>query len=310
MTQDPSVSVIIPLFRGEGILREIVERIEETLDVEKLSWELIVINDSDRSEAWKAIESLARSHSRVRGIDLMRNYGQHAAVLCGIRNARGLYTVTMDEDLEHPPEVIPKMIETLEAGVDVVYAVPSERHQGLVRRLASKVIRIALRYFVGLKIAFHASSFRAIRTALRDGFKDYQSPFVSIDALLIRGTERFAFLRTSHQKSRIPGSGYRFGSLVLHALDLVTGFSGVPIRAASVMGLLFTLFGVGTFSWVIGRYFILGGSVPGFPFLASIISIFSGVQLFTLGIIGEYVARIHFRAMNIPPYVIRRSCEG
>jgi undecaprenyl-phosphate 4-deoxy-4-formamido-L-arabinose transferase len=171
--------------------------------------------------------------------------------------------------------------------------------------MASQVTKLALQSAMGADIARNVSAFRVFRTRLRNAFASYQSPFVSIDILLTWGTTRFAAVPVRHEPRQIGQSNYTFRKLVTHALNMMTGFSTVPLQMASILGFAFTLFGIGVFIYVMGRFLIQGGSVPGFPFLASVLAIFSGVQLFLLGIIGEYLARMHFRLMDRPAYTIR-----
>ena len=157
---------------------------------------------------------------------------------------------------------------------------------------------------MGIETARDVSAFRVFKTKLREGFKNYCSPFVSIDVLLTWSTSNFASVKVRHEPRLAKQSNYTLGKLISHALNLMTGFSTLPLQIASLIGFIFTLFGFGVLAWVLGRYFITGGSIQGFPFLASIIAIFSGAQLFALGIFGEYLARIHFRTMDRPPYVV------
>ena len=163
---------------------------------------------------------------------------------------------------------------------------------------------------MGAGTARHVSAFRAFRTDLRQAFAGYQSPSVSLDVLLTWGTTRFAAIPVRHDPRRLGESNYTFRRLVILALDMMTGFSTWPLRLASLIGLGVTLFGVAVLAYVLGRYLIAGYSVPGFPFLASTIAIFSGAQLFALGIIGEYLARMHFRIMNKPTYVVWEAAGG
>ena len=250
------------------------------------------------------ISQLAVKVPGVRGINLMRNYGQHNALLCGIRAARGDLIVTMDDDLQHQPEEIPRLLAQLEQGFDVVYGAPeAERHPPL-RALASRITRLALGSAIGMDLAKNVSAFRVFRTRLREAFAEYQSPYVSIDVLLTWATTRFAAIPVVFQPRHSGSSNYTFTKLVRHALDMMTGFSTLPLQLASLIGFSCTLLGIAVFLYVVVRY-CLEGSVPGFPFLASIIAIFSGAQLFALGVIGEYLARIHFRTMNRPVYVVR-----
>jgi len=245
----------------------------------------------------------------VRGIDLMRNYGQHNALLCGIRAAHHAVIVTMDDDLQNPPEEIPKLLEALEAsGADIVYGSPDSGKSGLSRAIASWSIRRVLRSLVGAEVARHISSFRAFHTYLRDAFTGYAGNYVSIDVLLNWGAKMTGFVTVKHDSRRSGTSNYSVAKLLNHAIDLLTGFSGLPLRLATFIGFALSLFGIGILVYVVVRYFQLGGSVPGFPFIASIISIFSGAQLFTLGIIGEYLARVHFRVMAQPTFAVRARC--
>ncbi|MDH4317752.1 MAG: hypothetical protein OEV64_05135, partial [Desulfobulbaceae bacterium] len=149
------------------------------------------------------------------------------------------------------------------------------------------------------------SAFRIFRTQLRDAFKHYQNTYVSIDVLLTWATTGFAAVRVRHEQRSAGVSNYTIPKLIIHAMNLITGFSALPLQLASMIGFACTFFGLLILAWVFGRYLVLGSVVPGFPFLASIIAIFSGAQLFSLGIIGEYLARIHFRSMERPSYTIR-----
>ena len=148
------------------------------------------------------------------------------------------------------------------------------------------------------------------RAHLRTAFSNYHGVFVSIDVLLTWGTKRFAAISVEHNSRRIGQSNYTLGKLITHAFNMMTGFSVLPLQFASLIGFVFTFFGLVVLVYVLINYFIGSQRVQGFPFLASIIAIFSGAQLFALGIIGEYLARMHFRVMDKPPYVIRSYTEG
>ena len=179
-----------------------------------------------------------------------------------------------------------------------------------MRLLASWMVRITLKSALNVESAFQGSSFRAFRTQIREAFGNFQGPSVSLDVLLTWGSTRLCSIPVKHETRPAGESSYSFMKLFAHCFDVMTGFSTMPLQIASLIGFFFTLFGVGVFVYVVGRYLILGYSVPGFPFLASIIAIFSGAQLFALGIIGAYIARIHFRIMNRPTYVVRETTKN
>jgi len=163
---------------------------------------------------------------------------------------------------------------------------------------------------MGAETARQVSAFRVLRTRLREAFSEYRGQFVSIDVLLTWGTTRFRAVRVRHDARALGSSNYSWWKLLTHALNMTTGFSAVPLQIASLVGFVFTLFGMGVLVYVLARYFIWGSPVQGFTFLASVIALFSGAQLFALGILGEYLARIHFRVMDRPPYAIRGETES
>jgi undecaprenyl-phosphate 4-deoxy-4-formamido-L-arabinose transferase len=240
---------------------------------------------------------------------MSRNYGQHNALLCGVRAARHEFIITLDDDLQNPPEEIPQLLAALREGYDVVYGTPQEEQHGFFRDLASQMTKIALKGAMGAETARSVSAFRALRTELRRSFAEYRSPHVNIDVLLTWATTRFAAITVRHDP-RIQGtSGYTMRKLVSHALNMMTGFSTLPLQFASILGFIFAGFGLVVLAYVVGRYLIVGTSVPGFPFLASLIAIFSGAQMFSIGIIGEYLARMHFRTMERPAYSVRETTD-
>jgi len=299
-----SISVVTPVYNGEASIAELCRRVGEVLPRVATQYEIILVNDDSRDRSWEIISELCSRSPAVRGLNLMRNYGQHNALLCGIRAAQYDVIVTMDDDLQHPPEEIPRLLEQLEQRFDVVYGTPKAEQHGFLRGLASRITRLALSMAIGRELAKNVSAFRVFRTRLRDAFAEYQSPFVSIDVLLTWATTRIGAITVGFEPRRSGSSTYTFKRLLRHALDMMTGFSTLPLQLASLIGFSCTLLGIAVFLYVVVRY-CLEGSVPGFPFLASIIAIFSGAQLFALGVIGEYLARMHFRTMNQPPYAIR-----
>ena len=306
----PSISVVVPAYRSALSLPELVRQLEPVLDDVASDYELILIDDGSGDGTWQVIDDLAKGHDWVRGVRLMRNYGQHNALLCGIRRARYELTITLDDDLQHPPEEIPKLLKQLGPDADVVYGTPMVERHGLWRDMATQVTKFALQSAMGAPIARKAGAFRVFRTQLRDAFATYDAPYVSVDVLLTWATTRFAAVKVRHEPRTIGVSNYTFKKLVVHALNMLTGFSTWPLRLASLIGFFFTLMGTVALFYVIGRFLVTGGSVPGFPFLASMIAIFSGAQLFALGVIGEYLGRMHARSMQQPTYTVREIAEA
>ncbi len=304
------LSVVVPVYNSEGSLPALIERLADVLPTLARDFEVVLVNDGSRDRSWQVVCALAEAHPWIRAFRLLRNFGQHNALLCGVRAARFDVIVTIDDDLQHPPEEIGALLAALDDGHDVVYGTPVAQQHGLLRNLASSATKMALRGAMGVETAGSVSAFRAFRTPLRAAFADYRNASVSLDVLLTWATTRFTVVRVRHEARHSGVSNYTVARLAQHALNMVTGFSTLPLRIASFVGFAFTLFGLVVLLFVIGRYVASGGSIPGFPFLASIIAIFSGAQLFALGIMGEYLARMHLRTQDRPVYVVAEELRA
>jgi undecaprenyl-phosphate 4-deoxy-4-formamido-L-arabinose transferase len=301
------ISFVIPVYRSAESLPELHRRISEVFSSMHEDFELIFVEDCGGDNSWFVIQQIAANDRRVRGFRMSRNYGQHNALLCGIREARGETIVTMDDDLQHPPEEIPKLLAKLEEGFDVVYGPPLQEQHGLLRDMASHITKLALESAMGAVNARQVCALRVFRARLRNAFSHYRSPTVNIDVLLTWGSNNFSALRVQHDSRKYGQSGYTTRKLLNHALNMMTGFSTRPLQLASLIGFAFAIFGFVILGYLLIMWTLQGSVVPGFVFLASMIAIFSGAQLIALGIIGEYLARMHMRTMERPAYVIAKQ---
>jgi glycosyltransferase involved in cell wall biosynthesis len=302
-------SVIIPVYNSAATLPELVTRLDAARLELANRFEVILVNDGSRDNSWAVIAQLAKENDWLYGLNLMRNYGQHNALLAGIRVAHYEAIVTMDDDLQHPPEEISGLIAKLDEGYDVVYGTPIALQHGLWRNVSSQLTKLVLQSAMGVKIASNASSFRAFRSKLREAFANYDSPFVAIDVLLSWGTTQFAAVPFRQDPRRVGRSNYSFIRLLVLAVELVTGFATWPLRVASLLGFAMMLIGLVVLVSVVGLYLLTGTDVSIYRFIVSIVAIFSGTQLFTLGIMGEYMARMYSRVMARPSYVVREITD-
>lgn len=309
MQNPPFLTAVIPVYRSANMLTRLHQRLTEVLDGLNKTYEIILVEDCGGDESWAVIQHLSQKDHRVRGFKLGKNFGQHNALLCGIRAARGQVIITLDDDLQNPPEEIPALLDKLAEGHDVVYGTPIRQQHGVFRNLASSITKMALQSAMGAENASKTSAFRVFRTHLRQAFETCSGPEISIDVLLTWGTTRFSHISVRQDERTDGVSGYTARKLLTHATNMMTGFSSVPLQIASLLGFMFGLLGLAALGYVIVTYTFSGKSVPGFTFLASIISIFAGVQLFTLGIFGEYLARIHFRTMSRPAYLVSATTD-
>ena len=191
----PSLSIVIPVYNSQLTLQELVTRLSEVLPDISSTYEILLINDGSHDQSWQKIQELSEQYPDLQGINLMRNYGQHNAILCGIRLAKNEIVITMDDDLQHPPEEIPVLLSKLQENYDVVYGFPRKLPHSLWRNIFSRATKRTLAFVMGIKTVREISAFRAFRTNLREAFKDYQSPAVIIDVLLSWGTTRFTSVK-------------------------------------------------------------------------------------------------------------------
>lgn len=305
------ISVVIPCYRSEATLPTLVAGLHSALEAASLidDYEVLLVVDGSPGGTADVARSLAE-HPRVGATVLRRNYGQHNALLAGIRRARHEVVVTMDDDLQHSPESVPVMIAALEeSGTDLVYGVAEEEEHGFWRSLASRTVKRGLR-LAGVPSAEDVSALRAFRTDLRDGFSTVGDPYVSIDVLLSWTTTSISSVKVGMQEREHGESNYSTRSLIRHTLNMVTGYSTLPLRVVAWLGALFGLVGFVLLIAVVARFFIGGTAIVGWTSTVSVIAIFSGTQLISVAVLGEYVGRLHMRSMQRPTYVIRDEVDS
>jgi glycosyltransferase involved in cell wall biosynthesis len=303
------LSVIIPVFRSAATLDELLGRLLRVLDDTGLRYEIVLVDDGSPDGVWSVIEGFWQRHpERVVGIQLMRNYGQHNALMCGFRHSRGHYVVTMDDDLQNPPEEIPKLIEAIKVGdFDLVYGTYDVKKHHPWRNLSSGVVNLFYR------LVFHnqvtVTSFRIIRRQLLESIFSYSLNFTFVDGLLAWNTQRIGQVKVEHLPRAQGRSGYSLTKLVVLALNLFTNFSLLPLQVVSVLGFLTAAGGLGLALLFLLVYFINGIAVPGYASTIIAVLVLGGVQLLALGIMGEYLGRLHLNVNCKPQYVERCVAE-
>jgi Glycosyl transferase family 2 len=304
----PGQSVVVPVYNGADTIGLLAERVARVF-ADARSWELIFVVDGGHDRSWETVVGLAEHDSHVRGIELFRNFGQANATLAGIRQARYDTVVTMDDDLQHRPETIPSLLEILTPDVDLVYGQPVRDEHSWWRNASSRVVKRSIAAASGTgRIVHDASAFRAFRTSMRDGFANVDNPDVAIDVMLSWVTTRYATCAVPMDQRANGESAYTFPSLLRHSLNLITGYSAKPLRLAVSISIAFvvgTALLVATAPWHLAGRTIGGGTSA--HSVAALFAIVGCVQLIVLGVIGEYLGRVHSRTLGRPGYVVRRS---
>jgi undecaprenyl-phosphate 4-deoxy-4-formamido-L-arabinose transferase len=302
----PQVSVVIPCYVTGNRIERLFSSIEASLSRTAVTtYEIIFVVDGSPDDTWDYVSKVCKLNENAHGVRLMRNFGQHAALLAGIRKATGEIIVTMDDDFQHDPDDIPKLLSALTSEYDLVYGVSSMEEHSFFRNAASQTYKWVAQHFLGMQNARNMSAFRAFRRELASGFDQTEDPFAPIDVLLSWTTTRIRKEEVEMHDREDGVSGYTVRKLISHAINDVTGYSTKPLRIVTTLGLV--VFGI-SFLLLIGlivNYLTGKIMVAGYASLAIMIALFSGAQLLSLGVIGEYLGKIHKRNMGMPRYVIR-----
>jgi glycosyltransferase involved in cell wall biosynthesis len=266
--------------------------------------------DGSPDDTWEVARELAEKNPAVRAIRLARNYGQHNALIAGVRAARHDVVVTMDDDLQHPPEEVPKLLAALTEDLDLVYGLSAEEEHNFFRNFTSQVLKTGLSTAVGVRNAKELSAFRAFRTFLRGCFDKIHTPHVSVDVALSWATTRVGSCTVQMVERAEGKSNYTFRSLVKAAFNMILGYSTMPLRLVTYLGFLVGAGGLVLMVRLVFMYAVHGATVAGYTSLASMIAIFSSAQMIAIGVLGEYIGRIHSAGMGRPTYVIRERFES
>ncbi len=303
------VSVVVPVYAGHAALATLVERLAVVMEKSALSWELILLDDRGMAESWPTIRHMADQNPHVIGLRLSKNFGQHAATICGIEHARGRWIITMDDDLEHPPEAIPAMLEAGNEETPLVYGLfPQRTHSGM-RNISSELMRWTLkRAFPDLNEQY--SSFRAIHAPLAHQLTGFRLARPYIDGMLSWMTSSVKTVEVTHGERVHGESAYTWRKLASHALNIFVTFSHLPLRIASYGGAALALASFGYLLFVVFGYFSGHITNPGYTSLMSVILLACGIQLLILGVLGEYVGRLMGATYRKPAYLIERSTKN
>jgi undecaprenyl-phosphate 4-deoxy-4-formamido-L-arabinose transferase len=302
-----AVSVIIPCFKSPDALESTVEQVSKELeDLESVDdYEIILVNDGSPDNLQARLESIAETHNKIKVLELSRNFGQQAAILAGASNSSHSLLLTLDDDGQHRAESIRFLFAALTPDIDVVYGVPEALSHGAFRNWSSIFVKKFVLGMLGVKEASSISAFRLFRREVVEGYLSRENFNAAvIDVVLDWATKRKAFVPVSTRRTP-SDSRYSTRTLWQLALNLVTNFSSIPLRFATVLGVLSSCI-----SLALGIHYVLQSvfgqiALPGFASLAVLITFLGSIQLVTLGILGEYVGKLHSRSIGKPAFVIR-----
>lgn len=301
------ISVLVPLLNEEESLPELQERLSKALESTKRSWEIIYINDGSTDSTQKIIEGFREGDNRVKVIEFNRNYGQHMALFAAFSRARGDMVITIDGDLQNPPEEIPRLVEKVDEGYDVVATYRKGRQDSLFRTIPSWIVNKITSRLVGAKLRDYGCMLRAYGRNVVDSMNMCQESSSFIPALANTYAKRIIEIEVAHQERKQGISKYGLFRLLRLNFDLMTGFSLLPIQFIGILGVAIAIAGLAFSLYLIARRIIVGPESEGLFTLFAILFIFIGVQIFALGIIGEYIGRIFQEVRRRPRFIIKKE---
>ena len=309
MTETPLITIVIPVYNEQGNLPRLFERLYPVMERMGKSFEIIFTDDGSRDRSLEILRGFAADHPQVRVIEFNGNFGQHMAILAAFEVSRGEYVITLDADLQNPPEEIPKLVAEMEKGHDAVGSVRQKRQDTIFRRSASLMVNIMTRKMTGMKMTDYGCMLRGYRRNVVDNINRCQEATTFIPALGQTFAANPSEVEVAHAERAEGESKYSVYKLIRLNFDLMTGFSVVPLQLFALLGVLMSLFAVGFSLFLLVRRFLVGAEVEGVFTLFAILFFFVGAIMFGIGIMGEYVGRIYQEVRRRPRYVVRKIHE-
>jgi len=300
-------SVIVPVYNSAGILPELHDRLSMVMHGLGESYEIIFVEDCGPDNAWHVLAGIAEHDAQVSAIQLMRNSGQGAATLCGLSWARGEFIITMDDDLQHPPEEVPVLVQALRGDdqLDVVMGVPREKRHNLARRLGSRFIHEVNSHLLHKDKSLRFTSFRVMRRPVVDGMLQLRTLYPALGPMINSITRRIRNVEVQHDLRPQGRSGYTFGRLMRQTMSNFIGYSMLPLRFLATAGAVGIVLSIAFAVVLVIRYLMGGITVPGWTSLALLLVIISGFNFFAFAVLGEYVLRILQLGNATPQYFVR-----
>jgi len=303
--ESPYVSVVIPVYNEEANIPELLGRLCSVASKLGKPTEIILVDDGSADRSVELLRAYTTDAAEIVVVELTRNFGQHAAVMAGFSKARGQVVVVLDADLQNPPEEIPRLIEQFEAGYDVVGTIRRDRDDPFLRRFASKIVNRLVQRGTGQQISDYGCMLRAYSADVVAAMVACPEKRTFIPALAMSLGRRATEIEVEHAARAQGESKYNLWALLKLNLDLMMGFTSIPLRMVSALGVVMALMGLGFSIYLLVRRFLHGAEVEGVFTLFGILFLFIGVQTMALGLVGEYLGRMYEEVRGRPRFLIR-----
>lgn len=303
----PYLSIVIPVYNEESNLAPLMERLYPSVQGTGRSFEIIFTNDGSRDRSLEILRGIVQDYPGVKVIEFNGNFGQHMAILAAFEMSQGEIVITMDADLQNPPEEIPRLIAEIEKGHDVVGTIRQKRQDSLFRRMASRIVNITTNKMTGMRMNDYGCMLRAYHRYVVDNINRCRETTTFIPALAQTFASNPAEIEVAHSERAQGESKYSFYNLIRLNFDLMTGFSVVPLQLFALLGIITAILSLAFALFLFVRRFIVGAEVEGVFTLFAILFFFIGIIILGIGIVGEYVGRIYQEVRKRPRFVVRRT---
>ena len=307
------LSVLIPIFNAEATIGTLIDHVFDVLAPHFENVELVLVNDGSRDSSHVVIlEAIKRHPGRIRYLELARNFGEHNAVMCGLRHVTGDCVAIIDDDFQTPPEEIVRLVDKLRDGFDVVYSLYENKRHSKFRNIGSAFNNLVATILTGKPRHLYLSSFKVMNAFLVKTITLYQGPYPYIDTLILKSTGSIGQLVCRHDERRAGKSNYTFRRLVRLWLNMSIASSIMPLRIATLLGFITSILGLilavfFTISWAVGGLLYDNPVPPGWASIVVSIAFFAGLQLCLLGVAGEYLGRLYMATSWTPQFVVRQT---
>ena len=309
MMDSLQVSVVIPVFNEELVLHEFYPRLKKEAESWGKSYELLFVDDGSSDNSFELICKWKKIDSNIRVVKFTRNFGQQAAVLAGFRESRGNIVVQIDSDLQNPPEEIKRLLGAFTDEVDLVVTIPRKRRDSALRILGSKVLHSLAQALFGNRFKLNLSSFRAMRRSVLEKIDQCQDRSRYMAVLMSWMAVPTVYVEVDHHLRKTGQTKYGVLPLLRLTWDLITGYSNFPLRLVTYLGLLGAGLGFAIMMFLLYQRLVAGILIEGFVVLSAVFSFFAGVQLLSIGFLGEYLGRVHLKIQNRPEYIVHKVID-
>lgn len=303
-----TVSFVIPCYRSEKTLSGVVDEIKSTMDeIGKYGYEIVLVNDSSPDNTWDTIKSLVKENNNITGINFSKNFGQHGALMAGLRETKGDYVVCLDDDGQTPANEVGKLLSALDDGADAVYARYAHKKHSLFRNFGTFMNEKMAQHLLGKPKDLFVSSYFAVKRFVVEDMVRYENAYPYVIGLVLRATKNIVNVDVKHRSREVGQSGYTFSKLLNLWINGFTAFSVKPLRIATGIGAICAMGGFLYGIYTVIKKFVVPDIPAGYSALMSAIVFIGGMMMLMLGLVGEYIGRMYISMNNSPQYVIKEK---